>query len=185
MNIDALVGVVKKSPIGFGCGLLSLALIGAIYFRSEDIPSAEAELAEKSSQFEKIAMNIKYSAQLKEQVDALTAANRQIDGRVIRASQLGVNTQYFYQVESVTGVKIIDLRQTTAATVPAPAKGTFVPVSFAVTVQGNLTQILEFLREIENGAHYSRILTVFCTGNAAARSTPLTLTLALDLLGIP
>jgi hypothetical protein len=185
MSTQELVAAVKKNPISFGCGALGIVLIAAIYFRSDAIPKAEAELGEKSAQAEKIALNIKYSAQLKEQVDALVAANREIDGRIIRASQLGINTQYFYRVESVTGVKIIDLRQNTGTTVGKPAKGTFIPVSFSVSVQGSLKQIIEFLRQIENGAHYSRILTASCNGNAAARSAPITLVLTLELLGLP
>jgi hypothetical protein len=185
MNTQELIAAVKKNPVSFGCGALSLALIAAIYFRSDGIPQAEAELAEKSAQAEKIALNIKYSAQLKEHDEALVTANREIDSRIIRASQLGTNTQYFYRVESQTGVKIIDLRQITAATVSKPAKGTFVPVAFSVSVQGSLKQILEFLRQVENGAHYSRILTASCNGNAATRSSPLTLALSLELLGLP
>jgi hypothetical protein len=185
MNSQELIATVKKNPVSFACGALSLALIAAIYFRSDAIPEAEADLAQISAQAEKLALNIKYSAQLKEQVDTLVAANQEIDGRIIRASQLGTNTQYFYRVESATGVKIIDLRQTTSATVSKPAKGTFVPVAFTVTVQGSLKQILEFLRQVENGAHYSRILTASCNGNAATRSSPLTLALSLELLGLP
>src|SRR5688572_26845351 len=104
MNTQDLVAAVKRNPISFGCGVLRLALIGAIYFRSDAIPAVEAALAEKSAQAEKIALNIKYSAQLKEQTDALVAANREIDTRIVRAGRLGVNTQYFYRIESLTGV---------------------------------------------------------------------------------
>ena len=185
MNIQDLIAVLKKNPISVGCGVLSLALLGAIYFRLDAVPQVEVDLAQKSAQAEKIALNIKYSAQLKEQLDALIEANRQIDSRIVRASELGKNTGYFYQVESITGAKIIDLRQTTPTIVPKPAKGTFIPVAFSVTVQGNLVQVLEFLRQIESGAHYSRILVAACNGNAATRSTPLTLALSLELLGIP
>jgi hypothetical protein len=81
-------------------------------------------------------------------------------------------------------VKILDLRQTTA-TVAKPAKGTYAPVSFAVTVQGSFPQILGFLRQLEGGAHYSRVLTATCSTNAAARASPLTLALTLELLGLP
>ncbi len=182
-NEEALT-LIRKNPISLGCGALSLLLAIGSYLRMEALPDAEAELTQKSAASERIALNIKHAAQLKEQAESMVAANAAIDKRVIRASQLGNNTQYFYQLESATGVKILDLRQTTA-TVAKPAKGTYAPVSFAVTVQGSFPQILGFLRQLEGGAHYSRVLTATCSTNAAARASPLTLALTLELLGLP
>lgn len=182
-NEEALV-MIRKNPISFGCGLLSFLLAVGSYLRMEALPDAEAELTQKSAAAERLALNLKHSAQLKEQAEAMVAANAAIDSRIIRASQLGNNTQYFYHLESATGVKIIDLRQTTS-TVTKPAKGTYSPVSFAVTVQGSFPQILGFLRQLENGAHYSRVLTASCRTNAALRTSPLTLALTLELLGLP
>lgn len=185
MTTQELGAAIKKNPISFGCGALSVALILGLYFRSDAIPEAETVLAQKSTEGERIALNIQYSSQLKEQAAAVSAANAEIDSRIIRASQLGTNTQYFYKIESETGAKIIDLRQMTSATVAKPAKGAFVPVAFSVTVQGSLVQILDFLRHIESGAHYSRILSANCVGNSALRNAPLTLALSLELLGQP
>ena len=182
-NEEALT-LIRKNPISLGCGALSFLLAIGSYLRMESLPDAEAELTQKSAASERVALNIKHAAQLKEQAESMVAANAAIDKRVIRASQLGNNTQYFYQVESATGVKILDLRQTTA-TVAKPAKGTYAPVSFAVTVQGSFPQILGFLRQLEGGAHYSRVLTATCSTNAAARASPLTLALTLELLGLP
>lgn len=184
MTNEEAIAMMKKNPISLGCGALSFLLAVGLYLRMEALPDAEAELTQKSAAAERIGMNIKYSAQLKEQADALVAANAEIDTRIIRASEFGNNTQYFYKLETETGVKLLDLRQTTAS-VTKPAKGTYSPVSFAVTVQGTFPQILTFLRQLENGAHYSRVLTATCTTNAAARSGPLTLALTLDLLGLP
>ena len=52
-------------------------------------------------------------------------------------------------------------------------------------MQGDLKIILEFLQQLENGAHYCSVLTATCSGNSANRETPLTLALTLELLGIP
>lgn len=185
MTNQEYIAVVKKNPLSSGCAALSLVLAIGLYLRSEATPEAEAELTQKSATGERVALNIKYSAQLKEQSDAVVAAIKGIDSRIIRTSQVGTNTQYFYKLEADTGVKIIDLRQTTPTVSVKPAKGTFVPVAFAVTVQGDLTQILAFLRHVENGAHYSRVLTATCNGNASNRNSPLTLGLSLELLGLP
>lgn len=185
MTNEEAIALIKKNPISFGCGALSFALAIGIYLRSEATPDADAELIQKTASSERITLNIKYGAQIKEQTETLVAAGKEIDKRIIRSSQLGTNTQYFYRVEADTGVKIIDLRQTTPAVAARPAKASFLPVGFAVTVQGSMTQLLSFLRELESGAHYSRILGASCVGSASARTAPLTLTLSLELLGQP
>ncbi len=175
---------VKKNPISVGCGVVALALIAGIYLRSDAIPEAEGILVQKTAQAERYALNIKYSAQLKEQLEALAGANKEIDGRIVRASQLGTNTQYFYKLQSDSGVKLLDFRQGTAGVV-AKGKSTFVPIPFSVSVQGTLPQVMKFLRELESGNHYCRILTASCAGSAVARSQPLTLSLNLEMLGLP
>lgn len=183
MTNEEFVAAVKKNPISFGCGALSLALAAGIYFRGDALPEAEADLTQKSAQVERIALNVQYSAQLKEQLETVTNANKEIDARLVHASRLSSNTQYFYQIENETGVKMIDLRQTTPAVIAKPAKGSYLPVAFSVTVQGTLSQILDFLRHVENGTHYCRVLTASCNGGA--RNAPLTLALNLELLGVP
>ena len=185
MTSQELRAAVKKNPTSFACGALSVLIIGAIYFRGHLLPQAETLLAQKSAEGEKISANIKYAAHLKEHTDTVTAANKAIEGRIVRASQLGTNTQYFYKIESETGVKIIDLRQTTPATGAKAGKGAYLPVAFSVSVQGELNQILEFLRQVENGAHYSRVMNATCSGNSAKRESPLTLALTIELLGTP
>lgn len=186
MSNEELVALIKKNPISVGCGALSLALIATIYFRSDQIPTAETELGQKASEAQRYALNVKNAAQLKEQLDALVAANKAIDGRIIRISQLGNNTQFFYKLQSDTGVKLVDFRQnTTSSNAPKGGKTSFVPVAFTVSVQGTLPQLLDFVRLLENGAHYCRILTATCSTNAATRNGPLTLSLNVELLGLP
>jgi hypothetical protein len=182
---EELAAAVKKNPVSFACVALSVIMIGIIYFRHGLISEAEQVLTEKTADAQKLALNITYSAQLKDQMEAIEAANKLIAARVVRATQLGTNTQYFYTLESETGVKLIDLRQTTPATVAKPAKGTFLPVAFTVAVQSDLKQILEFLRQLENGTHYCRVVNATCSGNSSSRTTPLTLALTLELLGTP
>jgi hypothetical protein len=176
---------IKQNPLSITCGILSLLLIAALYFRGDAMPKAEAALVEKSAEAEKLAANIQYGAQLKEQLDALTKANKQIESRVVRASELGKNTQYFYKIESDTDVKMIDLRQTTPTIVAKPAKASYLPVAFAVSVTGDLNHILTFLRHVENGAHYCRVMSATCNGNPTQRNSPLTMSLSVELLGMP
>lgn len=186
MNGQVLLKIIKKNRLGVTCGALSLVCAVIIFLRSEAIPTAEALLAQKSAEGEKIATNIQYSAQLKEQVETLSTANKEIESRILRASQLLTNTQYFYKLESETGVKMLDsIRQVTSSSVSKPAKGNYLPVAFSVSVQGDLNQILAFLRGLESGTHYCRVLSATFSVNSAQRNSPLTLALSLELLGTP
>ena len=185
MTNEELYAFVKKNPIPVACAVLTVAIGVAFYLRSGDMPAAEAELAQKSAEAERYALNIKYSAQLKEQLEALATANKNVEGRLVRASQQGVNTQYFYKLERETGVKLVSFGRSPAAPPVKGSKAAFTPVAFNVGVQGTLPQILDFLRQLESGTHYVRVLTANCNVNSTARNSPLTLSLTLEMLGLP
>ena len=184
MTKDEIILLVKKNPISVGCGLLSLALGGVIYYRGGELPAAEEELVQKSEEAARLAANIQNAAQLKEQVDLLTAASKEVDARLVHASggQLN-NYQYFYKLESETGAKMTVLSQ--AAATKGTAKGTFMAVPFTITVQGTLAQMLDYLHRLESGARYARVMNVTCGVVPSDRNSPVTLALNLELLGLP
>ena len=188
MTNEERMALIKKNPISVGCGVLSVLLIAGIYFRSDEIPTAEADLASKSAEAERLSLNRANANQLKEQYDELVAANKTIETRMVKAasSGLGQNTQYFYRLFAETGVKQIDFGQTT--NVVAPPKGgkaTYTPIAFRVVVQGSFAQVMTFLGQLEEGTHYCRVMTAQLSGSAANRSSLLTLSLQLELLGLP
>lgn len=184
MTKDELVALVRKNPIGVGCAVLSLALAGAIYYRSGQVPESEAELVQKSTEGERYAANLKSATQLQEHYDAIVAANKEIDARIVRYSQLAVNLRYFYKLESDTGVKLTTDPRISAPAAKKDPKAAFVAIPCNLSVQGTLPQLLSFLRRLESGTHYCRVLTV-SLGGSANRSAPLNLTLTLELLGLP
>jgi hypothetical protein len=183
-NADVLA-FIKKNPIGVGCGVLSLALAAGIYYRGGQVPDAEAALADKSAEGRRYSANLKNAAQMKEQLEAIVAANAEIDRRLVHVSESLSNSQFFYKAESESGVKLGVLTQTTTVAPKAAGKTPFVPVGFTVTVQGNLAQELKFLRILESGAHYCRVLSASCSGSPTDHNAPLNLSLTIELLGLP
>lgn len=185
MTNQELFAFIKKNPVTVGCGVLSVAIAAAIYFRAGEMPAAEAELAQKTSEADRYGNNLKNAVQLKEQHDALAAATKEVESRLVRASQLGVNNQYFFKLENETGTKLVDFRQGGLLAAKG-AKANFAPVAFSVSVQGEMNQLLHFLRLLESGAHYCRIQSAtFLPAGASAKKGLLTLTLNLELLGLP
>lgn len=184
MTNEELMAFVKKNPISVGCGVVSLALLASLYFRSDLKTNAETLLAEKSAEGERLASNIRHSDGLDEDLARVTAANKEIDSRLVKISELGNNSQFFYRLEGETGVKLIDFRQLTHT--PGKAKGAFTPVGFSVSAEGDMRQLLHFLRLLESGTHYCRVLTASITNRGpAARNPALTISLNLELLGAP
>jgi hypothetical protein len=175
---EQLLAFIKRNPVSITCAVLSLALGAAIYFRSGAIPAERALLEQKSAEGERLAINIKYGNQLKEQLDELTAASRAIDARLL-PSQLGIKQQYFYKLEADTGVKLVSLSP--GGPSPTQVKN-FVTVPFGVSVQGTYPQIIDFLRRVENGPHYSRVLSAM-VGKTGADTVALSLN--LEILGAP
>ncbi len=186
MSNEELIALIRKNPVGIGCGGLCLALLGGWYYRSSDVPDVEQKVAEKSAEAQRYALNLTNASHLQEQVDALVAANKEIDSRLVRASQLGKNIQFFYNLERDSGAKLTtDPRQSQIAPPGRnAAKSFYNPVVFNVTISGDLPHLLRFVRRLESGTHYCRTLGATCSV-PTERSLPLTLTVSLELLGLP
>lgn len=120
----------------------------------------------------------------------MVAAGRQFESRLVRAGQLANNLQFFYRLEADTGVKLLDVRQ---QGIPAPRpgerRGAYVPVPFAVSIQGSHAQIHDFLRRVEAGPHFVRFSQITIAkisgGVEVVAVGGLTVAINLELLGTP
>ncbi len=184
---EEAIALVRKNPIATGCLAAALLLGAGIYWRSEAVPAQQAELEQKSVEGRRIARNVRYAAQLPEQLTAMNEAVAAIEPRLVRADELANNLQYFYKLEAETGVKLTDLRQLAPpaagragkAATPAAAFGA---VGFTVSLQGEYMALLDFLRRLENGVHYSRVTLASASVISPDRTGPLSLQLTVELL---
>lgn len=183
MTKDELVSLARKNPIGIACAVVSVVLAGVIFFRSDLVPAAEDELGRLTAEAERYAANVQNAAQLKDQLEALLNARKEVDARLLRASQTLNNYQYFYKLESETGMKMTVLTQGLIG--KTSGKGAFAPVPFSITMQGAMGQALDYLRRLESGAHYVRVMNVTCGLPPTDRGGPVTLALNLEMLGVP
>ena len=186
MTNQELIALVKKNPISVSCGLVALVCGLGIYFRSDGLPDAEKLLEEKSAEGERLALNLSNSTLLNEQLSAIASAAREIDSRLVRHGELAKNLQYFYKLEAVTGVKLIDLHQNLPATPKSGAKPTsYTGIGYVIILEGEYPALVEFLRQMETGLHFSRVITANITGSKAERGSSLKLALTVELLGLP
>jgi len=181
MNTADLVALVKKHPIGFGCGFVSIVCGVLLYMRSGNIAASQAELEASSAQASKMIANVRNANGLAEQVTEIQALSKEMEGRLMKAGQLAVNLQYFYKLETENEVKLVDVRQNS---VPRNAKNLYTGVPFTVSVQGPYPNVINFLNRVQNGRHFCRIYTANFT-KAGDTGSEMSLSLNLELLGQP
>jgi hypothetical protein len=185
MSNEQLFALIKKNPLSVGCAVLALLIGVVIYLRGDLVAETTKLLEEKTAEGERLNANVNNAAQLPEQLAAITEARAEIEKRFVRGIDLAQNLQYFYRLEADTGAKILTLRQNPPASVKPGAKAALGPVSFSVSFQGPYFTVMEFLRRLENGLHYSRITAAGISTTAANRNGPLTVSVTVELFGQP
>ena len=185
MSISAqtISASIKKYPVLVACGLLSLILAITLYLRSGAIQQLQVELESVNKEVKRYSNNISNAAQLQEQSDFLIKANEAVKARALSAESLAINLQYFYRLESETGIKYLDLRPGGRLGARASGKQSYVPLNYIVTIQGSFDQILTYLKHIEQGVYFARINTASISG--ADADSGITVNLNIDLLGSP
>jgi hypothetical protein len=165
------------------CIAIAFGSIGGVYWVNGEIETAKSVLQQKSDEGSRLAANVGNSLQLAEQLQQLNSAVAKVQTRYVRPNELATNLQYFYRLETESSVELIDLRQTTSGD-SVKAKGSSRGVAFSISVKGDYNELLSWLRRLENGKHFCRIMSA-STGVGADRGAPLILSVALELLGEP
>jgi hypothetical protein len=181
MTSTDLVALLKKHPIGVGCGLISIVCGVLLYVRAGNIASTQAELEARSAEAAKMITNVRNAKGLPEQVAEIQSLSKEMEGRLMKAGQLAVNLQYFYKLETETEVKLVDVRQNSF---PRNTKTLYAGVPFNVSVQGSFGHVTDFLNHLENGRHFCRINTANYSKISGA-GNDIALSLNLELLGQP
>ncbi|HEX4046552.1 MAG TPA: hypothetical protein VGG34_00475 [Opitutaceae bacterium] len=184
MSNEELLIFVRKNVVAVSCAVLIIVICVAMYYRKDLLPDAEKVLADKTKQGELLAANKEDANQLKEQYAQLVSENDAIASRMIHVGQLAENMQYFYKIESETGTKLSDPHQGSAAAPPKGQKPNFVSVGFTVSAKGDYGQLLNLLRKLENGDHYSRINTLRLTPTGEFRGGLMQMNVGMDLLAV-
>jgi hypothetical protein len=197
MTAIKLPNFIKKQPVAVVCALLCVGLALVIYFRRDALATAQAELDDKTAQEKHLKENVdsanslnNKADRLDEQCTAMTQAIQAIEARLVHAdqSQLPTNLRYFYKLQSDTQTKLVDLRQTGGMpSTKNGGKASYIGVGYSISAKGSYPQLLDFLRRLENGEHFSRVnsLSLSGGGDTVGKAQDLSLSLELELLGLP
>lgn len=180
----------KRYPLAIGCGVLSVFLLAGAYVRSDRTNELARQSKEGEEQGRKILSDIRSGANLAEQYEALSNHTKELEGRLVHGSERAQNQQYFYRIESESGVKEISLQPAGRSSTPAKGpKPLYTGIGYTISVQGSYHQILDFLGRIESGQYFPRLVTASVSRagqrSAGGATAMITLTLNLELLGMP
>jgi hypothetical protein len=162
MNLDAIKSSIKKYKIATAAIVLSLLMAGAFFYRRMAMDEMQSAYDATVTEGQKLSANVTRAVQLDEQLHALEEANKTISGRLVNPLDLAINLQYFYKLEAETGVKLLDTRPVESRGAKTGAKGSYTPVQYVISLQGKYAQTLGFLRKLENGIFFCRVIGGSC-----------------------
>jgi len=190
MTAIKLPNFIKKQPVAVVCALVCVGLVAAIYFGKNSLAQANDLLAQKKSDGEHLRDNVTNASRLDEQFAAMTQAVQAIEARLVHSDQLAINKQYFYKIGSETQIKLTNLNQSGAVSWSKnPGKTTYVAIVYSISVDGTYAQLLDFVRRVENGGHFSHVRSLSLTHSGGGENGPqgttmISLSLSLELLGL-
>ena len=179
--IQQLLSVVRRAPFLVACfTIFVLSSVGNYFLwqRQQAITTQYDEVRRNGeTMFSALSGHNRIIAQLATVDEAL----KQIDENLIVETDLAENQGYFYQLETLSRVRLTQINQLSAQ----PADDSpYKAVPFSLRATGTYAQLIDFLRELESGPRQLRIKTFdFTRGDA--RVDNLVLGLTVELLGSP
>ncbi len=175
--------IVRRFPVASGCLAGCLVLGGLFFLRQSTLSDELARLEVLESEGKKLALGVRNATGIEEHLAALKTAIGALEGKLTRVDDVSGNQEYFYSLESGTGVRVSILRPL------GPPKTTtagqaYQPTGFNVVVEGEYVQLIRFLRTLEQGPRLYR-LSDFAVQRASAEANAAqkeVLTINLQLL---
>jgi hypothetical protein len=185
-----VVAFLKKYPVAISCGVLSAVLLAGSYIRNSRASELVTLMRQKEEEGQKILDNIRDGTNLPEQFETLSAATKELEARLVHAPERARNQQYFYRIESDTGVKELSLQPNPSSLAKQRGpKALYTGISYTITVQGDYRQILNFVGRLESGPHFYRPISASLSRpgqrGGPNSSSAISLSLTLELLGVP
>ena len=194
-TIIQFLKLLKRRAFAAVCIVLTVGLLVAYFMRLDLLDDTRNKIDTLQKEAGNMKRNLRNAVGLQEQLADLKVLLSIVDARLVRPEELASNLQYFYRLESATGVKILLLRQISAPT-PSGASGgspsskpSYGPVSYSVIVEGSFPQVMSFLTQLERGPHFNRTLSFTAQRGATdsptgIRTGTVVVNLNVELLGL-
>jgi hypothetical protein len=172
----------RRYPIPTISGVIVVLCLLAYYFRIDLISNLDARQDDVLDQRNQVDLNLVAGGNLAEHMVEMRSRFAALEERVVQPYDLANNMNYFYQIETSTGVGLADLKQNASSDKPAP-KNSLGGVGYSVTMSGSFAQIVAVFNELENGSRFYRLRTFNLERGREVNGAVVQLSLNLDLLG--
>ncbi|MFO7724493.1 MAG: hypothetical protein R6V45_03005 [Oceanipulchritudo sp.] len=118
--------------------------------RGPKIEKYESQLSELERTWQSIQINLERSAGLEDDIERIESVRERVETRLMDAEAVAVNSEFFYSLEELTGVELVQFSQGSATAgegLPGTRTGLshFDAIPFDLSLNGTLPEILEML----------------------------------------
>ncbi len=180
MNGTQLLLLIRRNPLVVICAVLTLGLGITSYYlwqQRQELATGHDTVRRNG---EDVLLSLSSLPRVSSELATVKEATAFIDSNLIKEGDLAENLGYFYQLETVSKVKLSQVSQLSSQ--PASADSPFIAIPFSLRATGSYRQIMRFIRELETGPRLCRIQTYAFAGGIDDK---VQLDLTLDLLGHP
>lgn len=185
MNAAALWSKIRQYPLPLFCALVVVVLVSLYFLRGPlvdelDVTNADLEQERNAMQFNK-----KESQNLKTQVELAQKLIQDADKRLMDPKEVALNYDFFYRLEKSTGVRILSMGQaiSTENSPWRPTLSLYRLVTYDITVEGRLENLMEFTQQVQRGSYLARLESLSATKSSGEKSESISASLKLLVLG--
>jgi Tfp pilus assembly protein PilO len=179
---EQLIASLRRHPL-LVSGLVIFAVLSlANYFLWLKREEAARRHEEAQHRGEAMLLALTDNARVTSDTAAVQKALQLIDRNLIIEGSMAKNLGYFFQLETISHVRISQLNQLVSQ--PTTDGSPFKAIPFSVRANGSYSQVIRFLRELENGPRLLRIRSYSFT-KAEPVNNALIMDLTVELLGSP
>jgi Tfp pilus assembly protein PilO len=180
MNFSPVLAYIRRYPLVVICVVLILGLGITSYYlwQEQQVLVTGHESVRRNG--EDVLLSLSSLPRVSSELATVKEAVEFIDSNLIKEGDLAENLGYFYQLETISRVKLTQVSQLSSQ--PAAADSTFTAIPFSVRATGSYRQVMRFIRELETGPRLCRVQTYAFSGESDDR---VQLDLTLEMLGHP
>lgn len=178
--LQQFLALIRRNVFATVCTVLAIAFGIASYLlwqRQQELASGHDSVRRNG---EDMLLSLSGLPRVSAELASVKEATDYIGNNLVRQGDLAENLGYFYQLETISRIHLVQLNQLTAQ--PGAADAAYISVPFTVRATGSYRQVLRFIRELETGPRLCRIQTFMLTGGAEDK---IQLDLSVDMLGHP
>jgi hypothetical protein len=177
MSASAVIGKVRQYPLAVVCLVVFVAMTVVIFVRGDVVDGLHVREQDLSDRLAVIKSNQDNAPGLQEQVEAIESKVAAFKARLFDREQRAINTDFFYNLENVSDVRILEVAQT-AAEDPATAGGgphelkLHDVIVFSVSIEGTFPEIVDFLYRLHRVEPFVRVADFDMRASRGARDSP-------------